>query len=75
MINYCKTCVNPSTRPNTFFNDEGLCPVCVYETEKIVQKVDWSDRWEEIQKFINIEPKDTEVFCNWLGIEKNKLFE
>jgi len=50
MIKYCKTCVNPSTRPNTFFNDEGLCPVCVYENKKKKDTINWEERWEEIQK-------------------------
>ena len=50
MIKYCNTCLNPSTRPNTFFNDEGFCPVCVHEKEKVVQKIDWDARWEEIQE-------------------------
>jgi len=50
MINYCKTCVNPSTRPNTFFNDKGLCPVCVYEEEQLAQTVNSDKRWEEIQQ-------------------------
>ena len=50
MISYCTTCVNPSTRPNTFFNDEGQCPVCVYESEKLTKRIDWDQRWKEIQR-------------------------
>jgi len=50
MINYCKTCLNPSTRPNIFFDDKGICPVCVYEREKATQSIDWDKRWEEIQR-------------------------
>ena len=48
MIHYCKNCLNPSTRPNTFFNEKGLCPVCVYENKKNSQKIDWKQRNEEI---------------------------
>jgi len=50
VIVYCKTCLNPSTRPNTFFNGDGICPVCIYEKEKVEQKIDWDTRWEEIQE-------------------------
>jgi hypothetical protein len=50
MIKYCKTCLNPSTRFNTFFNDEGIYPVCVYENGKSTQEVDWNTRRKEIQE-------------------------
>ena len=50
MIRYCKTCLNPSTRPNIFFDEDGLCPVCVYEKEKATETVNWTERSKEIQK-------------------------
>ena len=50
MIKYCKGCLNPSTRPNTFFNKNGFCPVCVYEDSKTKQKVDWPSRKSEINQ-------------------------
>ena len=50
MIKHCKGCLNPSTRPNTFFNEKGFCPVCVYEESKAKQTVDWSLRKNEIIK-------------------------
>ena len=58
LIKYCKTCLNPSTRPNTFFSDEGLCPVCVYEKEKVTQTINWDKRCEEIQQIKQL-PQDT----------------
>ena len=48
LIKYCKTCLNPSTRPNTFFNREGLCPVCIYERNKKTESIDWEERKQEI---------------------------
>ena len=59
MIKYCKKCVNPSTRPNTFFNGEGLCPVCVYEKEKLKKSINWDVRWKEIQKIKKWGKKNT----------------
>ena len=50
MISYCKTCLNPSTRPNTFFDDDGYCPVCIYEKNKKSEKINWEKRWSEINK-------------------------
>ena len=34
MIRFCKTCLNPSTRPNIKFDKKGNCYVCVYESLK-----------------------------------------
>ncbi len=48
MIKYCKNCLNPSTRPNTFFDKKGFCPVCVYEKNKKEESIDWNKRWDEI---------------------------
>ena len=49
-MKYCKKCVNPTSRPNTFFNKHGVCPVCVYEIKKAKQTIDWDHRWQEIQE-------------------------
>jgi N-acetyl sugar amidotransferase len=46
-VKLCKTCVNPSTRPNIFFDAEGLCPVCQNEKQK--EAVDWDERRHEIE--------------------------
>ena len=34
MIRFCKTCLNPSTRPNIKFDKKGNCYVCVYRSLK-----------------------------------------
>ncbi len=44
----CKNCVNPDTRPNIFFDAEGLCPVCQNERTKVA--VDWEQRRREIRE-------------------------
>lgn len=48
----CKRCANPSTRPNTFFNEEGLCPVCQYELQKKKGKIDWNSRRNELKEIV-----------------------
>ncbi len=50
MIIYCKTCLNPSTRPNSSFNSDGLCTVCEFENNKKVKGIDWKSRRKEINK-------------------------
>lgn len=49
-IKLCKRCVNPSTRPNMFFDEDGVCPVCRFEEEKRKGNIDWEARRKEIEK-------------------------
>ncbi len=49
----CSKCVNPSTRPNIFFNEEGLCPVCVFEDQKLESEINWDERDLEMQGIID----------------------
>lgn len=48
----CKLCVNPSTRPNVAFNDQGICNVCqvMFATHK--ETIDWNTRRQELQGII-----------------------
>lgn len=43
-MKYCKTCLQPDTRPNTFFSPEGICPACSYFSA--LKDVDWQERVE-----------------------------
>lgn len=43
-MKYCKTCLQPDTRPNTYFNEEGVCPACTYFSA--LKEVDWQERIE-----------------------------
>ena len=42
----CKRCIQPDTRPNIYFSDEGLCGACVWEDEK--KLIDWNKREAEL---------------------------
>lgn len=46
-MKYCKRCLQPDTRPNTKFNDHGICPACDYFER--LQFVDWQERYEILQ--------------------------
>jgi len=41
-MKYCSRCLQPDTRPNTVFSDDGVCPACSYSDA--VQGVDWQER-------------------------------
>lgn len=51
-IKLCTKCVNVSSRPNIFFDDQGVCPVCRFEEEKRQQTIDWESRDRELQEII-----------------------
>jgi N-acetyl sugar amidotransferase len=43
-MKYCKTCLQPDTRPNTLFGADGVCPACTYF--RALRYVDWEERAE-----------------------------
>ena len=55
MIELCKKCVTPSTRPRVIFNEHGVCNACINSEEK--KSINWNKRREEFKKII-IEIKD-----------------
>ncbi|NCI49078.1 N-acetyl sugar amidotransferase [Sediminibacterium roseum] len=46
---YCKTCLQPDTRPGTRFFD-GICPACRYHAS--LQNVDWDERRKELNRIV-----------------------
>ena len=51
MINYCKRCVMPDTKPNLFLDDECICNAC-RSFEKRVE-IDWDRRKDELMNILN----------------------
>lgn len=52
---YCRTCLQPDTRPNSIFNPDGRCPACVYFEQ--VQTVDWQERGEILEDLLEQYPR------------------
>ena len=42
-MKYCSRCLQPNTRPNSYFNEDGVCPACVYH--ETLETVDWDERF------------------------------
>lgn len=42
-IRYCTKCLFPETKPDLFFNDQGVCSACVAAEEKVIS-IDWKQR-------------------------------
>jgi N-acetyl sugar amidotransferase len=54
-MKYCKLCLQPDTRPNTFFSAEGICPACTYISA--TKLVDWQERFEILQDLLAQHPR------------------
>ena len=52
MINYCKECLFPETKPDLSFNEEGVCSACTSSKIKNLH-IDWSERKNEFEKICN----------------------
>jgi N-acetyl sugar amidotransferase len=50
-IRYCTRCLYPETKPDLFFNDEGVCSACVAAEEKH-NHVNWEEREKDFYKII-----------------------
>ena len=51
LMKICKKCVQPDTRPNLYFDDNGVCGACIWEEEK--KQIDWNAREKELMDIAN----------------------
>ena len=49
MINFCKLCLMPDTRPRIVFDQNGICNACLHSKKK--KSLDWNSRKQE---FLNL---------------------
>jgi N-acetyl sugar amidotransferase len=49
-MKYCPNCLQPDTRPGTYFTIDGLCPACDYHIKS--QDIDWEERFEIIKELM-----------------------
>ncbi len=47
-LTYCKKCVMPSTKPDLFFDADGICDACRSSERKLV--IDWGKRKKEFER-------------------------
>lgn len=60
-LRYCKKCLFPETKPDLFFNEEGVCSACEAAEEKDT-KIDWSEREKLFVEIISkYKKKNTEI--------------
>jgi N-acetyl sugar amidotransferase len=51
-IKYCTKCLFPETKPDLFFNEEGVCSACVAAEQKF-NGIDWNEREKDFYQIIN----------------------
>lgn len=47
-MRYCKKCLEPDTRPDCVFDDEGICYPCRYRER--MAEIDWAERRRELEE-------------------------
>lgn len=56
-MKYCKCCLQPDTRPNSQFTDEGICPACNYFQH--LKDVDWQERYDILNELLKQFPRQS----------------
>lgn len=51
-MNYCKRCINVDTRPDTKFDEEGICPACRFTEQRKNQGIDFDARRKELDEIV-----------------------
>lgn len=51
-VKYCSTCLFPETKPDLFFDDQGVCSACVAAEQKNID-IDWEQRKKDFNSIIN----------------------
>mgnify|MGYP000485195038 CR=1 FL=1 len=51
-LNYCTKCLFPETKPDLFFNEEGICSACVSSSQKY-KDIDWEKKKREFFEIID----------------------
>ena len=63
MIEYCKKCLFPNTKPDLYFDDNGICDSCNSANIKhglldnLNKNINWDTRKDELFKFIDTKLK------------------
>lgn len=70
-MKYCKLCLQPDTRPNAVFTDEGFCPACHYYEQS--KAIDWQERYEILLDLIpSIKREPGQHFDCIIGVSGGK---
>ena len=53
-IKFCKKCLFPETKPDLYFNDEGICDSCISASRihGISNSIDWNERKKNFESIV-----------------------
>ena len=74
-MRYCTECLQPDTRPNTTFNQEGICPACEFSKKSISnpwKKQKWDLSVHAFKSYIQEYLIDQEGYNCCLGVSGGK---
>ena len=66
----CKKCIQPDTRPNIFFDENGVCGACLWIEEK--ETIDWIQREKELNDIASWAKQKSKDFDCVIGISGGK---
>jgi len=71
-MKYCHICLQPDTRPNSYFAEDGTCPACKYYFE-VSAAADWEERFEQMEKLLKgYKRKPGQYFDCIIGVSGGK---
>ena len=70
-MKYCKSCLQPDTRPNTQFGKDGICPACSYYKKSLND--DWEERFEILKGILKNRKKGKDQYFDCIiGVSGGK---
>lgn len=70
-MKYCKSCLQPDTRPNSQFSENGICPACQYID--LLKQVDWQERYDILVDLLKDFPRRRgQHFDSIIGVSGGK---
>ena len=70
-MKYCRSCLQPDTRPNCDFRKDGICPACYYYKDSL--KEDFEERFEVLKELLKKnKKKSNQLFDCIIGISGGK---
>lgn len=61
MIRYCTKCLLPETKPDLWFNEDGVCAACISFSER--KAVDWDTRLQDLKDLLGPYRSDSRWDC------------
>ena len=71
VMKYCHCCLQPDTRPNSRFTDEGICPACNYFQQ--LKDIDWQERYDILNDLLKQFPRQSSQYFDCIiGVSGGK---